>query len=44
MSEARKPYPFDMSGEEWSLVVPYMALISEEALSHGSARMLYFFC
>ncbi len=28
---ARKPYPSDVSDEEWSLVAPYLTLMSEEA-------------
>jgi len=31
MSEARKSYPSDVSDEEWSLVVPYLALMCEDA-------------
>jgi hypothetical protein len=27
----RKPYPTDVSEEEWSFPVPYLNLISEEA-------------
>jgi transposase len=27
----RKPYPSDVSGEEWSLVVPYLTLMKEDA-------------
>ena len=27
----RKPYPPDVSGEEWSLVVPYLTLMTEMA-------------
>jgi transposase len=29
---ARKPYPTDISDEEWALVAPYLTLVSEEAL------------
>ena len=28
---SRKPYPSDVSDEEWSLVAPYLTLMSEEA-------------
>lgn len=27
----RKPYPTDVSDEEWAFVAPYLALISEDA-------------
>jgi transposase len=27
----RKPYPSDVSDDEWALVVPYLTLIMEEA-------------
>jgi hypothetical protein len=27
----RKPYPSDVSDEEWSLVVPYLTLMTEAA-------------
>src|SRR5579883_1919580 len=27
----RKPYPSDVSDEEWALVAPYLTLMSEEA-------------
>jgi transposase len=27
----RTPYPFDVSDEEWSLVVPYLTLMTEAA-------------
>ena len=30
-SAARKPYPSDVSDEEWSLVVPYLTLMKEDA-------------
>ena len=30
-SASRKPYPSDVSDEEWSLVAPYLTLMSEEA-------------
>jgi transposase len=29
---ARKPYPTDVSDEEWALVVPYLTLLPEDAL------------
>ena len=32
MNHARKPYPSDVSDDEWSLVVSYLALIREEAV------------
>lgn len=31
MGMARKPYPTDVSDEEWSFVAPYLALIREDA-------------
>jgi hypothetical protein len=32
MSEAaRKPYPSDVSGEEWAFVAPYLTLLREDA-------------
>ena len=31
MSHDRKPYPSDVSDEEWSLVVPYLTLMTEDA-------------
>ena len=31
MSHARKPYPSDVSDDEWSLVVPYLTLMREDA-------------
>ena len=27
----RKPYPSDVSDEEWALVVPYLTLMTEDA-------------
>ena len=30
-SPARKPYPSDVSDEEWSLVAPYLTLMKESA-------------
>src|SRR5215472_857376 len=32
MSTARKPYPSDVSDEEWSFIAPYVSLQSEQAL------------
>ncbi len=29
--DARKPYPTDVSDEEWSFVAPYLTLIDEHA-------------
>jgi transposase len=29
--ESRKPYPSDVSDEEWAFVVPYLALVREDA-------------
>jgi transposase len=29
---ARKPYPTDVSDEEWALVAPYLTLLPEDAL------------
>src|SRR5918994_483085 len=31
MSTARKPYPTDVSDEEWAFAAPYLALIREDA-------------
>jgi transposase len=31
MSYSRKPYPSDVSDDEWSLVVPYLTLMTEDA-------------
>src|SRR5690349_10544720 len=31
MSSARKPYPSDVSDDEWSLVAPYLTLMREDA-------------
>ncbi len=31
MSIARKPYPSDVSDEEWALVAPYLTLLPEAA-------------
>ena len=31
MTFARKPYPSDVSDEEWALVAPYLTLLPEEA-------------
>jgi transposase len=31
MEVARKPYPSDVSDEEWALVAPYLTLLSEDA-------------
>lgn len=31
MTDSRKPYPSDVSDEEWSLVVPYLTLMAEDA-------------
>ncbi|HTL87949.1 MAG TPA: IS5/IS1182 family transposase, partial [Leptolyngbya sp.] len=28
---SRKPYPSDVSDEEWALVAPYLTLMSEDA-------------
>ncbi|WP_232440887.1 transposase, partial [Burkholderia ubonensis] len=29
--KTRKPYPSDVSDEEWSFVVPYLALVREDS-------------
>jgi transposase len=29
--QARKPYPSDVSDEEWAFVAPYLALVREDA-------------
>ncbi|MCX7336471.1 MAG: IS5/IS1182 family transposase, partial [Hyphomicrobiales bacterium] len=31
MSAPRKPYPSDVSDEEWALVAPYLTLLREDA-------------
>ena len=31
MRSSRKPYPSDVSDEEWALVAPYLALLPEDA-------------
>jgi transposase len=31
MTSARKPYPSDVSDEEWALVAPYLTLLPEDA-------------
>ena len=31
MTDSRKPYPSDVSDDEWSLVAPYLTLIVEDA-------------
>jgi len=31
MSHVRKPYPSDVSDEEWALVVSYLVLVREDA-------------
>ncbi len=31
MIAARKPYPSDVTDDEWSLVAPYLTLMSEDA-------------
>src|ERR1700730_9697342 len=31
MTVSRKPYPSDVSDEEWHLVAPYLALVREDA-------------
>ena len=31
MIDSRKPYPSDVSDEEWALVVPYLTLLPEES-------------
>ena len=32
----RKPYPSDVTDEEWSLVAPYLTLMTEDAAATGS--------
>ena len=31
MSTPRKPYPSDVTDEEWAFVAPYLALVREDA-------------
>jgi transposase len=35
--ETRKPYPRDVSDEEWAFVAPYLALVREDAPQRGHA-------
>lgn len=35
MAAARKPYPSDVSDEEWALVAPYLTLLPESAGQGG---------
>ena len=45
MTIARKPYPCDVSDEEWSLVAPYLALMREDAVQRQhSLRELFNGC
>lgn len=37
MIDARKPYPSDVSDEEWALVAPYLVLVREDAGQRGHA-------
>jgi hypothetical protein len=30
MSSTRKPYPSDVSDDEWAFVAPYLALLAED--------------
>jgi transposase len=42
MTIARKPYPSDVSDEEWSLVAPYLMLMREDAVQwRHSLRELF---
>jgi transposase len=42
MSIARKPYPSDVTDEEWSLVAPYLTLMREDAVQRQhSLRELF---
>ena len=42
MPTRRKPYPSDVSDEEWSLVVPYLTLMREDAMQREhSLRELF---
>src|SRR5215471_11230864 len=42
MANRRKPYPSDVSDDEWSLVVPYLTLMREDALQREhSLRELF---
>jgi transposase len=31
MSQSRKPYPSDVTDEEWAFVAPYLTLMTEDA-------------
>ncbi len=35
----RKPYPSDVSNEEWALVAPYLTLLREDAAQRQGKRM-----
>ena len=39
---SRKPYPSDVSDEEWAFVAPYLALVREDApqREHGLREVL----
>ncbi|GBQ11376.1 transposase [Komagataeibacter rhaeticus] len=42
MTPAREPYPSDVSDEEWSLVVPYLILMREDAEQwHHALRVMF---
>lgn len=42
MNTARKPYPSDISDEEWSLIIPYLLLMKEDAEQrHHDLRELF---
>jgi transposase len=53
---SRKPYPSDVSDEEWAFVAPYLALVREDAPQRnhdlreeinatlGDARTVFTFC
>ena len=39
METLRKPYPSDVSDEEWALVAPYLTLLSEDAGQRAHSLM-----
>lgn len=42
MNTGRKPYPSDISDEEWSLIIPYLLLMKEDAEQrHHDLRELF---
>lgn len=42
MKDCRKPYPSDVSDEEWALVVPYLTLLPEKSPQRTHALRVVF--